>query len=726
MESSRNLAGMSVVDRSRDDLRRMWGITPGYWLWPTPIKILFVIDGRINLTSESIPLAYNPFGLGYVLNTLRDPLAWWVRFEVDVARRGDKLSPDDLGGPELPYKYEDNFKFTQIDLDEYHQVWFFGDMPNFHDGADGTTDNAIGAFALEDAELKLVAKWMDRGGGVFATGDHSILGASMCSGIPRVRTMRKWKHAQGVPTRDGPARHETLQHIAGSNSDPERDTVLQPLELVYRRVAGPLPFLRPLVPHPLLCSPQGVIDRFPDHMHEGEVIADDFVQLDLTVDILDYHRPEYPFVIPEFLAAGAHDVGALRPRPRPHVIAYGQTTNNYFVPPVEVAAKLRPSLLSKRFGLVGAYDGDSVGLGRVVVDSTWHHWLSYNVAVIEKDNKPAYQKMQAYYRNVGMWLATPAQRKSMLISGTWGVLTGSAPVAFSTKDSPWQIGERVLATLGLTVSPCMMGELVGPFLDQELLAASSARSEPTESEPSWSGLPEDLVNRALVGGLGSALLDLALDDQEKRVRGQRPRLNSEAIRQRAVDGQSRGQALLRKAIGDAATAISAVHATLAARSTPRPIDLRIPIDVRRLRVVAETLQFPEPSDPVLIGGHVTFTIRIRLDESIVAHQILEGVKVPAFEARGCVIDLSRDVGEVEVQSGESLSIEVLVGSRTSKQANPEVMRFSDTLRGDASNWIGKSVPARSQAWRLWYRIEESGPPYHGSLKTGSRRRRRDS
>jgi hypothetical protein len=716
VKSSRNLVGMSVGDQSRDDLRRTWGITPGYWLWPTTIKILFVIDGRIDLTSEP-----GRFGLGFVLDTLRAPFSWWVRFEVDVAKRDGKLATGDLGSHELTYTA---FKFTaskgglgstDFNLDSYDQVWFFGDNPN--DAAGPVSDNDIlGGFPLDNAELKLVAEWMDRGGGVFAAGDHSILGASMCSRIPRVRTMRKWRHAQGVPDKFGSARHQTLQPTTENEERQEEDVVLQPVEVVYRLSTGPFPFLRDPVPHPLLCSTQGVIDRFPDHMHEGEVIADEDVQLDLPLDIPGYDRPEYPFVIPEVLASGPLEVGVFQQRPRPQVIAYGQTTNNFFPPPVAtgVVAALRLPLLSKRFGLIGAYDGDSVGLGRVVVDSTWHHWFSLNLVGIEKDQKPAFEKMQAYYRNVGMWLATPTQRASMLISGTWGVLTGSVPMAFDAEMGPWEIGKRVLATLGLTHSPCMLEELVVSSMDREILAASSVRAEVHESEPSWSGLPEDLVNRAVVGGIGSALLDLALEDEERRVRGERPRLNPEGIRGRAIDGLSRGHALLRKSIGDAATALGALHATLAATPTLRPIDVRIPIDVRRLRVVAETLQLPEPSDPVLIGGSVTFTIRIKLDESVVAHQILEAVEVPAFEPRGSVIDLSRDVGEVDVQSGESLSIEVLVGSWTSEEANAEVIRFKDTLRGDASTWIGKSVPARSQAWRLWYRIEESRPPSYGA------------
>jgi hypothetical protein len=157
--------------------------------------------------------------------------------------------------------------------------------------------------------------------------------------------------------------------------------------------------------------------------------------------------------------------------------------------------------------------------------------------------------------------------------------------------------------------------------------------------------------------------------------------------------------------------MGALQTSLAGSAKPRPIDVRIPIDVRRLRVVAESLQLPDPTDPALLGRHVTLTIRIKLDADVVAHKVLEEVELPAFDARGGVIEFSRcDVGEVEVQTGENLTIEVLVGSWTSKEPNPEALRFVDTLQGEASSWIGKSVPARSQAWRLWYRLEESRLP----------------
>ena len=703
---------------------RNWGFADAVGLWPQTIRILIVIDGRINETKDK-----NEFGLGYVLETLRAPFAWWVRFQVGVVRH------DGPGG----------FKFTTtgFDLDTFDQIWFFGDRPNRNDGADGAmTDNDISEFALSNAELKIIAQWMDRGGGVFATGDHTLLGAAKCSRIPRVRTMRRWTLAQRVPPRDAHKRHETLQPT--TSFDAETDTVLQPIELVHQQ-SGAWPFLGPSGPHPLFQSTLGLIDRFPDHMHEGEVIADDAVLLDVPLDIPGYPRPEYPF--PSIVVGSAFDDAVLPlHRPRPHIVAFGETTNRH-LPDLEIFRNLLSASAlgaaasfgqTKRFGLVGVYDGDAVGIGRIVVDSTWHHWLSINLHAIatagdlvaqlnvnalnpeilppDVFNQLPYAKMQAYYRNVGLWLATPAQRRSMLIASTWGVLVNAPPMEFGSPADITQIGERALHMLEASAPPGVLAELVNAFVDRRIFAPET---DAFNSELAWRGVQAEQVNRAIVGGIGGALLHPAMDFREQRRRGLRPPVDAEMIHERAIEGASRGNALLKQSVNAAAAAIGAILANLNAPGSEPQIDVQIPIELRRLRVFATKLQIPDPRDPALVYGCIAITLRIKLGNDVVADWTLEHAELPSVGVHGVTIDLDLKLGEIEVHAWDCLTVEVLAGRWSPQDAiDPEAMRFEDILHDDPAAWIGEHTPARSQAWRLWYRIEDSEAGCDTQLRPG--------
>ena len=145
-------------------------------------------------------------------------------------------------------------------LDAYDQVWFFGDEP-------GTVVNTItvgdDVIKLESHspmtadELDIIAGWMNNGGGVFATGDHAMLGASMCGDIPRVRSMRRWRRADGVPPMTEPGRHETLiRQTTGSEHAWEEDAVPQQ-DLPGLADDWGKPFIFRSWPHPLLCGKEG-------------------------------------------------------------------------------------------------------------------------------------------------------------------------------------------------------------------------------------------------------------------------------------------------------------------------------------------------------------------------------------------------------------------------------------------------------------------------------------
>jgi hypothetical protein len=524
-----------------------------------------VLDGRINTSTKA-----GSFGLGFVLETLTDAAySWWARFAIDVVRRDDgsdrNCLPDEdqyFNLQHLPFeKFGFSFTTHGFSLDAYDQVWFFGDYPANLDTPIDDPHN----HPLVDAELRLLAEWMDRGGGVFATGDHDNLGASMCSRIPRVRTMRKWTEAQGVPPQHGPYRNETLQGvgtpegIATGDDAREGDTYAQPIEPVY--VSRPTSILaRPYFPHSLLSAPDGgVIHRFPDHMHEGEVVDDGRVDLDLPLNIPGYHGVEYPFasivVGGSGVVAAAPAPGMPRYRPTPHVVAYGSTTIPFPLKPVATLARFAfpppVALAGKRFPLLGAYKGDAVGIGRVAVDSTWHHWFTYNLHGFHDDADPTeYELMQAYYRNVGLWLATPAQRQAMLVAAVWGIVV-SDPMAFpaASDESLWAIGRRVLAVLSRTASPGIIFELVTAHLGDQVEKLLSVPQGVDPSDPYAESLEVDLVVRALVGGIATSLLRPASDYREGQ-HDQRRALDGDLIAHHANKGVERGLSALLRVVRD--------------------------------------------------------------------------------------------------------------------------------------------------------------------------------
>jgi hypothetical protein len=517
-------AAARPATKARQPLSHWWGIDWVEWLLAVRIRILFVIDGRIN--TEHGP---RDFGLGPVIDTLRSrEFAWWVRFHVTVV---------DRDAPEC-------FRFTQpgFNIDDYDQVWFFGDWPGVDANAslETLTDDMIQRekySPLDDAELRIVADWMDRGGGVFAAGDHTLLGASMCSRIPRVRNMRKWTKAQSVPSFAEPDRHETLVHAPQGGLDEwEGDRWGQQIFPVYRS-ASRVVFHQ--FPHPLLCGRSGIIDRFPDHMHEGSVIEDDDVPLDEPLDIPGYSGKEFPIPEPVLHPAIGPTPDVFSRRPRPEVIAYGLTTN------AETAVR--------RFPLIGVYDGDPVKVGRVVVDSTWHHWFSLNLVGFQAHAPEVYAGMQDYYRNVGLWLATPQQRAFMLILACWGVLVGKQPGAFDRALGIWDLGERVVDAIGRTAPQCILTELVATFLETRELsspASSRASSGSARRRPARVKPPVRLANEAIVGGIAFELVELAHHHIREQALGRKTQVDGGAILERGLRGVRTGVRELGEALSE--------------------------------------------------------------------------------------------------------------------------------------------------------------------------------
>ncbi len=375
----------TLATRQTTFRRDPWRLSP-HLLPPHTVHILMVLDGGDGFAAGN-------FALGALRQALDTPPYPWVRFEITTARRDITDPTADLS----------NFRFDQHDLAGYDQIWLFGVARN---GSE---------FALSDRELRVVAQFMDGGGGVFATGDHEDLGVAMCGRVPRVRSMRKWywpnpgPNGEPVaPKVDGPDRIDTLSegNDAGIQFNDQSDDVPQRITpKMYSTLPWNPVFFRQY-PHPLLCGPRGAIRVLPDHPHEGECYVPTDLSATLTFD--GYQVTEYPGgVAPEVIATST-------------IVGRAVDEN-------------KGVLNARSFGAIGAYDGHRAGIGRVVVDATWHHF--FNVNLIGELGNPdpikgmgflattagqaAYEEIQRYFSNIAVWLARQSSQVEMWWRALW-------------------------------------------------------------------------------------------------------------------------------------------------------------------------------------------------------------------------------------------------------------------------------------------------------------------
>ena len=352
-------------------------------------RILFVVDAGISLSPGA-----NAFGVERVIRVLRESTVGCMHFHVDAAVHSSVpfavvANPPGTEAKYLGFKFDSKLPNGALVIDQYDEVWCFG--------ASGPNTN--------DDELAALTTWMNgKKGGLFATGDHETLGASMCSRIPRVGTMRAWTNAQGVPSVGGAGRIDTNRPFNAAEEvgaeviefSRQGDTKPQPIDWVTWMHHLHFPFQVHRRPHPVLCHPTlGPINVMPDHPHEG-VVFDHVVQPDVGLaaitlgnayDFSGVAGDEYP------------TLGTVRPLPM--VIAHGKTLAD---PPLWHEKGDSPA---KRFAMINVYDGHRAGIGRVATDSTWHHWMNINITELEAAGGTNWEKIKRYYLNLAVWLAPP-------------------------------------------------------------------------------------------------------------------------------------------------------------------------------------------------------------------------------------------------------------------------------------------------------------------------------
>jgi hypothetical protein len=435
------------------------------------LRILVVTDDKIGFWDEGGSI--NPgFTMRGMLRAMWDaPKAHYpyTRFVMDHAVHGSGAALpstarsviDPITGATRKWTEYQNFRFDSatFDIRLYDQIWFFGYWP-------GNPGESVPPqrMALSAGEVNVVAKFMDRGGGVFATGDHWELGIQLAGDLPRVRRMRRWSYADGVPSGVSAQRIDTTipQHTKNGHPSTEfadqSDDVPKPIRL--KRFAlwdGLLAVVSPnrfrigrWAPHPVLCSPMGPIDILPDHMHEGIVNADSEVVLNGQYTVDGVAKNEFPS--PNLAT--------------PKVIAWA-TARGGTIEYDTLNGQASSTVDHREVPTIGVYDGEPVKLGRIVVDGTWHNWIDINVLGTGAGTLPPrtgllgahLELVSTYYRNIAQWLATPSQRQDMHTGLFFHIVANTGGWAELVGDSAL-FGEMATDVLGQRSSACVRSNWV--------------------------------------------------------------------------------------------------------------------------------------------------------------------------------------------------------------------------------------------------------------------------
>ncbi|HEY0130032.1 MAG TPA: hypothetical protein VGB57_01415, partial [Allosphingosinicella sp.] len=365
-------------------------------------NILLVLDGDFNFD----PPAPTPkFTYSVLVQTLEA-----AGFTVTRAHRGT----DDSANTQNGFRFD-----APTDLSGFDLLWLIGDL-GFNQGADASAP-------LDPSEVLAIAQFMEAGGGVFATGDHDSIGSKMCGDIPRVRAMRKW-FAVADPLRPagfpgnwpptGADRADTIQPNAhgdgGTYFENQSDSTPQPIQRVPPE--GPT--------HPILINGDHDVQVFPDHMHEGDCIA--------GWDGFDWGgNPIDGSPIVEFRTLTGD------PIERPQVIATGEGLGHATPAGAGAFGEDTPSI-PKTIGVLAAYDGFAVGVGRIVTGSTFHHYVDLNLtgdARVDSQDEfntvgedaqdeegfdwPAasqvFADIKAVYVNIANWLSRPRRAIRLIL-----------------------------------------------------------------------------------------------------------------------------------------------------------------------------------------------------------------------------------------------------------------------------------------------------------------------
>ena len=392
-------------------------------------KVLVVTDGGLNYLSN------DGFGLSRFIEAIGHHSSATLKPAITLAHRGAHSANVTIGGTN--YSVDTGFDFSSaspaVTLSNYDQIWLFG---------------ISSSGSISDSEIQVIADFMNSGGGVFATGDHASLGATINAKLPRIRHMRNWNAASngGVPmgTEALPLARERIDTISSPGVDSQyqfhdqSDDIPQRIYPNYT-VTGTGGNDWTASIHPVLRLPGASVSRspmngnfanstglgagsllfshdidvLPDHPHESECFE---ISANVNLSALNGTYNEAGMSFAEFpdKASGGGKVGA-------EILAFavsgGRTVYNFGI--------WKPPVRPRMFGAMSGFDGhqanplpgNAARPGRIMCDATWHHFVNINLDGTDSDREgmgswtgtaftPSANllKIYKYYQNMISWL----------------------------------------------------------------------------------------------------------------------------------------------------------------------------------------------------------------------------------------------------------------------------------------------------------------------------------
>jgi hypothetical protein len=433
------------------------------------IKILLYTDdpqvSPSNKVSEFL-------GLGSMIDRLHQHAPTFADLETTwVSRSSDRSHADNKINAVLAKEVEETGE-------PFDEIWFFG----LHQA--NTTRFSLGAFRggpdseLNAAEVTALEQWMStangfNGGGVLITGDHAnpsppkllatpnsscgdtsasadFLGLGRAIGrcVPRAGLLRKW---EGPPTRRDQDSFNTI-----GKSGFQLDKVPQTLYLRKLNLDGDPD--NNGKPHPLFFhGPDQFIESFPDHAHEGAVI------------------------IPSDFEGWPSGPKGLT---QPHVVAVGRDPRN-----------------GQPLNIIATYNGDLTGVGRIVADSTWHHYMNLNLSGFPHPAPKGSESDQIgqFYGNLAIWLAPRNKRIQMARAMCWQLARYT--LLLEERGDPESIGNLANSVLAKSTSPCEIHELLQvlpPLESGGLPATAEADNSDQPSRELFLGVVLDAYHQTMI------------------------------------------------------------------------------------------------------------------------------------------------------------------------------------------------------------------------------------